>query len=67
MIDRARKGGEMDNVILVVKTRDGREVGRVPASALNASAYIEELTRFYGDVQIVQEQDKDAWLYAALV
>jgi len=51
--------------ICVVK-HDGKEVGRIPATADNASAYMEELAKHYGGVQVEYEQNEDAGLLALL-
>lgn len=55
-----------ETTICVVKTEDGREVGRVPAAAPNAEAYITELVRQYGSVHVDYVHDEDAWLFTAL-
>ena len=54
-----------NKTICVVK-HDGKEVGRIPASADNASDYITELTKLYGGVHVDYEPDENAWLLAAM-
>ncbi len=51
--------------ILVVKHK-GREVGRIPATAPNAIAYIDSLTQFYKSLEIDYEPDTTDGLLAAL-
>lgn len=53
------------NTILVIKYA-GREVGRIAATAQNAEAYIQELTSFYGSVEVDYVKDENGWLLAAL-
>ena len=47
------------NTVCVVK-HEGREVGRVAATAANASAYIQELTSHYKNVTVDYIEDADA-------
>lgn len=51
--------------ILVLK-HNGKEVGRIPATAPNANTYITELVRFYGACQIDYEPDETEGLFAML-
>ena len=51
---------------MLVLKHDGKEVGRVPATAPNAEAYITELGRHYGDLQIDYVPDETAGLLAGL-
>ena len=51
--------------ILVAK-HNGREVGRIAATARNASAYLETLARQYGGLQVEAEEDETAGLLAGL-
>lgn len=60
---------EPSKTVCVVK-HEGKEVGRIAASAKNASDYIQELAlhcgRQGGSVTVDYERDENAWLYAAL-
>lgn len=51
--------------ILVLK-HNGKEVGRIPAKAPNAEAYVNELTGFYKSLQIDYEPDPTGGLLYAL-
>ena len=44
----------------------GKKVGSIPATATNAEAYITELVRQYGDIQVDYEPDPTGGLLAAL-
>ncbi len=48
--------------ILVCK-HDGKEVGRVRATAPNAEAYQVELVRHYGHIEVDYEEDPTAGLF----
>ena len=50
----------------VVKNDKGKEVGRVAATATNASDYITELVRHYGHVTVDYVHDENADLLAKL-
>lgn len=52
---------EPRNTILVVK-HDGKEVGRVPALAPNAQAYVAQLASHLGSIQVEYVEDEDASL-----
>jgi hypothetical protein len=54
-----------ENTICVCRV-DGKEVGRIPASAPNADAYISELARHHKTMTVDYEQDRNAWLLTAL-
>ena len=51
-----------NKTICVVK-HEGKEVDRIPASADNASDYITELAKHYGDVQVDYEHNEDAGVF----
>lgn len=51
--------------ILVCKHK-GREVGRIAATAPNAEAYLTELARHYGLLEVDYERDENAWVYTAI-
>lgn len=44
----------------------GREVGRIPATAPNAEAYMESLRKIYGQIDVDYVHDRNAGLLAAL-
>lgn len=48
-----------ENVVLVVKNKDGREIGRIAAIAPNATAYLNELAQHYKEMSVDYEEDKD--------
>ncbi len=45
---------------------DGREVGRIPATAPNAATYMTRLARLYGSLQVDYEPDPTGGLPAVL-
>lgn len=45
---------------------NGKEVGRIAATARNASAYMTELASVYGDLQVDYEEDPTGGLLAFL-
>jgi hypothetical protein len=45
---------------------NGKKVGSVPATATNAEAYMTELARFYGSLEVKYEEDLTGGLLAAL-
>lgn len=51
-----------ENVICVVKSAEGKEIGRIAATAPNAPQYIEELMRYSGGgtVEYVENADEAA-------
>ncbi|MCK9459493.1 MAG: hypothetical protein M0R80_07635 [Proteobacteria bacterium] len=51
---------------ICVCRHDGKEVGRIPATAPNAIAYIDELARQYGSLNVDYEADPTDGLLAAL-
>ena len=51
--------------ILVVK-HEGREVGRIPATASGANEYIDQLIRVHGNCEVERELDQTDGLLAAL-
>ena len=55
-----------EHTILVLK-HNGKEVGRIPATAPNAVAYCDEIGRHYKEVQIEYEYNQDAGLLAMLL
>jgi len=57
--------GDPYKTMCVVK-HNGKEVGRIPATAPTAEAYITELVRHYGDVNVDYVHDENAGLLAAL-
>lgn len=48
------------NKVICVCKHNGKEVGRIAAKASNAEAYMTELVRHYGDVQVEYVEDADA-------
>lgn len=50
-----------------VVTHDGKEVGRIPASAPNAEAYITELIHHYSRCKINYEPDTSGGLWAMML
>lgn len=44
----------------------GREVGRIAATAPNAADYIQGLASHYGELQVEYVEDENAWISAAL-
>jgi hypothetical protein len=50
---------------LVVK-HNGTKVGEIPAMAPNAEAYMTELARFYGNIEVEYIEDRNAGLMAML-
>lgn len=51
--------------MLVIK-HEGREVGRISATAKNVQAYLEELARFYNGIEIDCIPDENAEFLAML-
>ena len=51
--------------ILVLK-HDGREVGRIPATAKNANLYLEEMAMHYRDLEVDYVPDTTGGLLAIL-
>lgn len=51
----------------VLKDSTGKEVGRVAATASNASTYMETLTRHYGTLNVTYEQDADAAMISRML
>ena len=51
-----------ENTICIVKNSEGKEIGRIAATAPNAPQYIEELTRYSGGgtVEYVEDADEAA-------
>ena len=54
-----------ERTILVCK-HNGKEVGRIPATAPNAAKYCEELARHYKEMTVDYEHDDNAGLLAML-
>ena len=52
--------------IICVARVQGKEVGRIPATAPNASEYLEQLASHYGELQVAYEPDPTEGLLAAL-
>lgn len=50
--------------IMLVCKHDGKEVGRIPAIASNAEAYMRELTMHYGKLEVEHVHDEDAGFLA---
>lgn len=62
------KNKELDpNKTILICKFEGKEVGRIAASAKNAEAYVTELGKHYGELQIDYEEDNNAWLSAAIL
>lgn len=55
------------SIICVIKNSDGKEVGRIAATAANATLYINELGRHYGSLTIDYEQDSDAAMISRML
>ncbi len=51
--------------ILVLKHK-GKEVGRIPATAKNVSAYLQEMASHYKEMAVDYEEDTTGGLLAAL-
>lgn len=51
---------------MCVVKHDGKEVGRIPATAPNAEAYISELASFYHGVDVDYVHDENAVFLAEL-
>lgn len=51
---------------MLVCKHDGKEVGRIPATAPNASAYMQELATHYGQLEVEYVHDENAGLLAQL-
>ena len=49
-----------------VVMHDGKEVGRIPATAETAEAYITEIVSHYGDCRVDYVHDKNSGMMAAL-
>ncbi len=54
------------NKTICVCKHNGKEVGRIPATAPNTLVYIQELASHYGDLQVDYEEDPTGGLLAAL-
>lgn len=54
-----------DKTILVCK-HNGKEVGRIPATAPNAEKYLETMTQIYGFLQVDYEPDLTGGLLSEL-
>lgn len=48
-----------NNTVLVVKNKDGKEIGRIAATAPNATDYLNELARHYKEMSVDYEEDAD--------
>ncbi len=51
---------------ICVCKHDGKEVGRIPATAPNAPDYIQELMLLYGSLQVEYEEDTTGGLMAMI-
>ncbi len=51
---------------MCVAYHEGREVGRIPVTAPNATAYLDELTSYYKALEIKYEHDENAGFLALL-
>lgn len=56
-----------ETTMLVIKTKDGREVGRISATAPNKDAYIHELMQFYKTVHVEPVYEEDAGILGRLM
>lgn len=54
------------SVICVCK-HDGKEVGRIAATAPNAEAYMTELTRCYGSLEVEYVEDPDGAIISRML
>lgn len=50
----------------ICRDASGKEVGRVSATAQNASRYMETLVQHYGEISVEYVEDEYAWIGAAL-
>lgn len=55
-----------NKTILVCKDKNGKEVGRIPATAKNAQEYIKELGLSYKELKVEYEEDENPWMFAML-
>jgi hypothetical protein len=53
--------------VICVITHDGKEVGRIAASAQNATDYFRELYRHYGNIQVEYVKDADAAMISRMI
>jgi hypothetical protein len=60
-----QKPRDPHKTILVCK-HTGREVGRIPATAANASDYVQTLASHYGELTVDYEDDPTGGLLAAI-
>jgi len=51
-----------NHVMLVIKDKTGKEVGRIAATAPNAREYMETLARFHNGITVDYVEDSDASL-----
>jgi len=51
---------------ILVCRHNGKEVGRIPATAHNAEAYMTELAKHYGGLEVDYVKDENAGLLAML-
>jgi hypothetical protein len=56
-----------NNVMLVIKDKTGKEVGRIAATAPNARDYIETLGRTHDGLTIDYVEDEDASFLSVLM
>jgi hypothetical protein len=54
------------NKTILVCKHEGREVGRIAATAPNASAYVQTLAEHYKSMTVDYVRDENAWLFAAM-
>lgn len=54
------------NTIIIAKHK-GREVGRIAATARNASQYLQELASHYGELTCDYEENKDAAMISRML
>lgn len=53
--------------VMCVCKHNGREVGKVAAAASNAEAYITELVRHYGDIEVEYVEDATAAMVSQML
>ena len=66
MSDQPKKQLDPHKTICVCKSK-GREVGRVAATAPNASAYMTELAQHYGELEVEYVEDEVAAMVSNLL
>lgn len=56
-----------NNVILVIKDTNGKEVGRIAATSSNANAYLNNLQQQYGEITVDYVEDKEGAAISRLI